>query len=64
MQNVTAVFTFTLTDDKGEQIHNTTLEYKGLDEARVLFMERHLIDSLSEMNAAASGALANKGKGK
>lgn len=64
MKNVTAKFNFTLEDEAGNVLHTTDLEYKGLSEERVLFLEKHLIGALSVMNGEAAVAHANQGKGK
>jgi hypothetical protein len=55
MQNVKATITFTLETDKGEPMHKSTLEYNGLDEAGVLFLEKHLIDMLANLNTDNAG---------
>lgn len=64
MKNVTAKFSFTLLDETGAVMHTTDLEYNGLSEERVLFLEKHLIGALSVMNGEATVAHANQGKGK
>ena len=61
MQNVKATIVFTLQTDKGEQMHNATLEYNGLDEAGVLFLEKHLIGMLSNLNTDNAGKLKRAG---
>ena len=50
MQNVKAKIVFTLEDEAGKQMHKTALEYDGLDNARVLFLEKHLIGFLVGLN--------------
>lgn len=54
MQNVKAKIVFTLEDESGKQMHKTSLEYDGLDETRVLFLEKHLIGFLVGLNAEAT----------
>jgi len=55
MQNVKATIVFSIETDKGEQMHKSTLEYNGLDEAGVLFLEKHLIGMLSNLNTDTAG---------
>jgi hypothetical protein len=57
MQNVKATVSLTLETDKGEVMHRAPLEYFGLDEGGVLFIERHLIEMLSAMNHERSAML-------
>ena len=68
MENVTAKFKFTLLAADGTQLHNTELEYNGLDEQQVLWMEKHLMGTLNAMNGEATevakGKALAKGKAK
>ena len=63
MQNVTVKINFSLEDEAGNSLHTTALEYKGMSEERVLFLEKYMIDALGGLNAAATAMLAS-GKGK
>lgn len=54
MQNVKAKIVFTLEDEVGKQMHKTSLEYDGLNEQRVLFLEKHLIGFLVGLNEEAT----------
>lgn len=56
MQNVNATIVFAVNGADGEQKHKTTLEYAGLDGEGVLFLEKHLIAFLADLNAEASAA--------
>lgn len=62
MQNVNATITFSLNNAAGEQLHKTTLEYAGLNEERVLFIEKHLIAFLAGLNTEAAAAAAKQVK--
>ncbi len=54
MQNVKAKIVFTLEDESGKQMHKTALEYDGLNEQGVLFLEKHLIGFLVGLNEEAT----------
>ena len=58
MKNVNATIAFEVKSPEGEVLHASKLDYNGLDEARVLFIEKHLIAALAGMNAEAAAELS------
>jgi hypothetical protein len=57
MQNVNARITFVLTDAENKVRHSSDVEYVGLDAAKVLLIEKHLIAALAGVNADAADQL-------
>lgn len=57
MQNVNATIAFEVRSPEGQVLHSSKLDYVGLDDAKVLFVEKHLIAALAGMNAEATDAL-------
>lgn len=61
MKLSTATLTFSLESDQDPQdqpAHKTRMVWSRLDPAQVLFLEKHLIGFLAEMNAEAAGFAA------
>lgn len=51
---------FTLSDDSGKELHTSDLVYSDLDKQGVLFIEKHLIGFLADMNTEAAAFEASK----
>lgn len=57
MQNVNATIAFEVRSPEGQILHSSHLDYAGLDEYKLLFIEKHLIAALAGMNAEAAASL-------